>query len=147
MSCAVRRVTPGGHPLSQFSQQVFAFGLLITASTLAAFLWGLTYAPERASTMAFMTLAIAQIGHLGNARSRGPVLRLERAIANPYAIVGAIVALVLQAVAVFLEPLALLLRVVPLQPTDWICGDRLVLSSGALWTDAQTARRGPSRLM
>ena len=103
-----------------FLATVLVFGLLITISTLAAYVWGLAYGPERAATLAFMTLALAQIAHLGNARSSGPVLRLERAVANPYAIVGVTVALALQATAVLLPPLAELLRVVPLQPRDWM---------------------------
>ncbi len=73
----------------QFLTRVFGYGLLITLSTLAAFLWALRHAPAAAPTVAFMTLALAQIAHLGNARSRGPVLRLRRALANPHAIVGA----------------------------------------------------------
>ena len=103
-----------------FLGSVFAFALVITASTLAAFLWGLTYAPEQASTMAFMTLAIAQIGHLGNARSSGPVLRLERAVANPYALAGAGLALFLQALTTAIEPLAGILHVVSLRLQDWV---------------------------
>jgi hypothetical protein len=43
-----------------FLISVLAYGLLITASTLAAFVWALDHAAERASTMAFMTLALAQ---------------------------------------------------------------------------------------
>ena len=58
----------------EFLTSVLTFGVLITLSTLAAFVWALDRAPERAPTMAFMTLALAQIAHLGNARSRGPVL-------------------------------------------------------------------------
>ena len=70
--------------------------------------------------MAFMTLALAQIGHLGNARSSGPVLRLKRIVANPYALLGVTCALALQAAAVFFEPLANVLRVVPLDPREWL---------------------------
>ena len=66
-----------------------------------------------------MTLALAQIAHLGNARSRGPVLRLERALANPYALAGAGVALLLQLAAALIDPLARILRVAPLDPVEW----------------------------
>jgi P-type Ca2+ transporter type 2C len=104
----------------RFLTSVMAFGLLIMASTVGAFLWGLAHAPERASTMAFMTLALAQIAHLWNARSSGPVLRLRRAMANPYALLGVAIALALQSMAVFVAPLAKVLRVVPLTPVDWM---------------------------
>jgi magnesium-transporting ATPase (P-type) len=70
--------------------------------------------------MAFMTLALAQIAHLGNARSSGPVLRLRPALANPYAIVGVAIALALQGTAAFVPPLAEILRVVPLDLTEWM---------------------------
>jgi Ca2+-transporting ATPase len=103
-----------------FLSSVLAYGLLITASTLAAFVWALDHAADRASTMAFMTLALAQIGHLGNARSTGPVVRPERATANPYALAGVAVSVALQLAAVTVEPLARILRVVPLQSTDWL---------------------------
>jgi P-type Ca2+ transporter type 2C len=104
----------------RFFSSVLGFGLVITSSTLVAFGWALVHAPERASTMAFMTLALAQIGHLGNARSSAPVLRLERVVANRYALVGVACALVLQGAAAFLDPLANALRVVPLRPRDWL---------------------------
>ena len=103
----------------QFLASVFGFGLIITASTLVAFVWGLVHAAEKATTMAFMTLALAQIGHLGNARSGGPVLRVERAVANPYALVGVAASVGLQWAAIGLTPLAHLLRIVPLQPLEW----------------------------
>jgi P-type Ca2+ transporter type 2C len=103
-----------------FLTSVLGYGLVITASTLAAFIWALDHAAERASTMAFMTLALAQIGHLGNARSTGPVVRPERATANPYALAGVAVSVALQLAAVTVEPLARILRVVPLQATDWL---------------------------
>jgi Ca2+-transporting ATPase len=103
----------------QFLASVFGFGLLITASTLLAFVWGLAYAEDKATTMAFMTLALAQIGHLGNARSGGPVLRFERAVANPYALLGVAASVGLQCAAIGLTPLAHLLRIVPLQPLEW----------------------------
>ena len=104
----------------RFFAAVAGFGLVITASTLVAFGWGLVNAPAKASTMAFMTLALAQIGHLGNARSSAPVLRFDRIVANPYALVGVACALALQAAAAFIEPLARILQVVPLNSREWL---------------------------
>ena len=80
----------------------------------------LLHAAHAAPTIAFMTLALAQIAHLGNARSRGPVLRLRRALANPHAIVGAGIAVLLQLAAAAIDPLARVLRVTPLEPIDWL---------------------------
>jgi Ca2+-transporting ATPase len=103
----------------RFLTQVIAFALLITLSTLAAFGWGLAHAPDKAGTMAFMTLSLAQIAHLGNARSQGPVLALGRAVANRYALAGVGAALALQLLAAFVDPLAALLRVTPLDWREW----------------------------
>ena len=78
----------------RFVKAMTFYAALITLATLAAYAWGLRSGDApRAVTMAFMTLALAQLFHLGNARSRGPVLTPRRAMANPWA-VGA-VALVL----------------------------------------------------
>ncbi len=94
---------------------------LITASTLAAYGWGLSSGePERAITIAFMTLALAQLFHLGNARSRGPVLGWRRITANPWALGALALVLALQGLAVYFAPLAAVLRTVPLAPLDWL---------------------------
>jgi Ca2+-transporting ATPase len=103
----------------RFVTQVIAFALLITLSTLTAFGWGLAYAPDRAGTMAFMTLSLAQIAHLGNARSQGPVLELRRAVANRFALMGVGAAIALQLLGAFVEPLAALLHVTPLDSREW----------------------------
>jgi P-type Ca2+ transporter type 2C len=103
----------------RFLLKVAGFGALITLSTVAAFVWGLTHAPERASTMAFMTLALAQIAHLGNARSHDAVLNPRRAISNPYALLGVALALALQGMAL-MSPLSGILRVAALGLSDWV---------------------------
>ncbi|OFV90204.1 MAG: hypothetical protein A3G76_07270 [Acidobacteria bacterium RIFCSPLOWO2_12_FULL_65_11] len=96
------------------------------ASTLAVFIWALTNVPAQAITMSFMTFALAQIFHLGNARSDRTVLLPVRALANPYAI-GAVVSVALQVGPTELAPLARLLHVVPLGVREW--GVVLALSS------------------
>jgi Ca2+-transporting ATPase len=111
-----------------FVTSVLAYAALITVAAVGAFGWALVFSPDRASTVAFMTLAIAQIAHLGNARSSGPVLHIRRALANPYALLGVAVALTLQLMAVAVEPLADVLRVVPLGLADWV----VVLAMGSI---------------
>src|SRR5690606_28414807 len=60
---------------ARFVRAISLYALLITAVTLAAFLWALGGGdPARAITVAFMTLALAQTFHLGNARGTEPVL-------------------------------------------------------------------------
>ena len=48
------------------------------------------------------------------------MLRLTRALANPHAVLGAGLALLLQVVAAEFDPLARVLRVTPLEPFDWL---------------------------
>jgi hypothetical protein len=67
-----------------------------------------------------MTLALAQIGHLGNARSREHVLAFRRIVSNRYALTGVAVAVALQIAAALLIPLRDLLDVVALGPADWV---------------------------
>jgi Ca2+-transporting ATPase len=95
------------------------FAMLITAVTLAAFAWGLRGDPGRAVTLSFMTLALAQLFHLGNARSRQPVLELRRAVANPWAVAAVPVVIALQLAAVYWPPLARLLGTVPMRAGEW----------------------------
>ncbi|MGH7445513.1 MAG: cation-translocating P-type ATPase, partial [Longimicrobiales bacterium] len=105
-----------------FLRQVAFFAVLITAATLGAFLWALNDAsvdPARAVTIAFMTLALAQVFHLGNARGPEPVLLWRRVIRNPWALGATALTIALQLVAVYVPPLAAILGVVPLSLRDW----------------------------
>jgi len=103
-----------------FLLSVLFYASLITAATLAAYLWALDNAPRKAVTMAFMTLAFAQVLHLGNARSAGAVVRPASIVSNPWAIAGAGLAIGLQLVAMFYAPLRDLLELVPLDGREWI---------------------------
>jgi Ca2+-transporting ATPase len=86
---------------------------LITAVTLTSLLLTLDEDPARARTMAFMTLAFAQILHLGNARSARPVLAVSRILANPYALAAVGLSVGLQVVAFAVGPIAGVLRLTP----------------------------------
>ncbi|HET9386109.1 MAG TPA: cation-transporting P-type ATPase [Gemmatimonadales bacterium] len=106
------------------------YAFLIALSTLAAAWWGLRVnptAPGYAVTLAFMTLAIAQIFHLGNARSQEPVIHPGRVIANQYALGAVALTLLLQVLAVHWPPLARLLGTVPLGWLDWLVAGTLGL--------------------
>ena len=114
---------PGRAILSaRFVRAMSFYALLITLGTLGAFVWALGE-PDgdgaRAKTVAFMTLALAQTFHLGNARDREPVLSFERATANRWALAAVATTLAFQFVAVYYAPLARVLGVVPLAPRDW----------------------------
>ena len=104
----------------RFLLEIFGYATLITLSTLGAYFWALSHSATAAPTIAFMTLALAQIAHLGNARSGEAVVRFARVMANPYALAGAAIASGLQVATVWFRPLADILRVTPLRGSDWI---------------------------
>jgi Ca2+-transporting ATPase len=102
-----------------FIARIVLYAALIAAATLAVFGWALTHAPERATTMAFMTLAFAQVLHLGNARSAGAVLTPSAISANPWAIAGAATAVLLQTAAIAVPWLRQVLHLQSLTAVDW----------------------------
>ena len=103
-----------------FLSRVVFYGGLITVSTLAAYLMGVAHAPAAATTMAFMTLTLAQVFHLGNARSRRSVLSPSAAVSNRYALAALALSLLLQVGTVAIAPLAAALKVVPLPSWCWL---------------------------
>ncbi|HET8656260.1 MAG TPA: HAD-IC family P-type ATPase, partial [Longimicrobiaceae bacterium] len=108
---------------ARFARSVGFYALLITAATLAVFAWSLRAPdaePARAVTAAFMTLALAEIAHLGNARAREPVLGWRPATANPWALAAVALTVALQLLAVYFAPLARVLGVAPLAARDWL---------------------------
>ncbi|WP_193171064.1 cation-translocating P-type ATPase [Nisaea nitritireducens] len=102
---------------------VALFGVLITVATLGAFvvaLQSLDYAPEEAVTIAFLTLAFAQLWHVFNMRGRGTGLIRNEVTANPY-IWGALIlctALILG--AVFLPVLSSVIGLQPPGAEGWV---------------------------
>ena len=92
------------------------YGALMTAATLAAFMWALSTPDhsEKAVTMSFLTLSLAQIFHLGNARSSTPVMSWQAVVRNRYAIAAVALTVALQLLALYLPALARILRTRPL---------------------------------
>lgn len=103
-----------------FLASILSYGALITASTLAAYLWALRYEPGDTQTVAFMTLALAQTFHLGNARSVEAVTGLRRALVNRYALGAVAISVGLQLAAMYVDPLARVLHIATLAWTQWI---------------------------
>ena len=104
---------------TSFVTSILFYGMLITASTLAAYVWALAEHPDHATTIAFMTLGLAQIAHLGTARSAGAVLNPAAIVSNPFALAGAALAVLLQCGVVAVPPLARVLHVTPLTWPEW----------------------------
>jgi Ca2+-transporting ATPase len=104
-------------------RSTIAFALAIAGVTLAGFWWGANAAgrPEgHGVTMSFMTLAFAQIFHLGNARSSSHVLSRSRVFANRYAFAAVIAAALLQIAALEVPWLAAILHLTAFAPKDWV---------------------------
>jgi Ca2+-transporting ATPase len=105
-------------------RSIIFYAALIAGCTLAAFVWGLSVADggsaRHATTLSFMTLALAQLFHLGNARGVVPVTTPRRALAYPYAIGAVAVTIALQILAVSYAPLARVLGVRSLASEEWL---------------------------
>jgi Ca2+-transporting ATPase len=115
---------PPRHPSEALLSRAFLriigfYGGLMTGSTLAAFLWALRWSPANAMTISFMTLALAQIFHLGNARSPRAVITPQQVFANPYALAALAASVGLQLMAVQVSGLRALLRLTTLDFNDW----------------------------
>lgn len=100
-------------------------GLLLTAVTLTAFWLGMRWygtsaeGLRRAATMAFMTLALSQVFHAFNARSQQRSIFTSRLFTNCWLWAAIGVCLILQVAAVYLPPLQVALRTVPLNASEW----------------------------
>jgi Ca2+-transporting ATPase len=96
------------------------YATLITGATLAAWVWGSARGDlDGARTLAFTTLAFAQLFHLGNARRRRPVLSPEAIVANRWALASVAVVVLLQVAAVAWAPLQRVLQTRPLSIQEW----------------------------
>jgi Ca2+-transporting ATPase len=113
----------------RFLRALGFYALLITLATLGAYVWALGSGDgPRAVTIAFVTLALAQLFHLGNARARGAVLLIRHVISNRWALAAVPLVLSLQVLAVHWQPLASVLETRPLTASDWM----VVLAFSAL---------------
>jgi Ca2+-transporting ATPase len=106
----------------RFTWAIARYSFVIAFVTLAAFAIGLSGAnggPERARTMCFVTLALAQAFHLGNARGRTSLFRSGLHFSNPWATGAVLLVVFLQVLAVEVEPLAGILVDYSLTPAEW----------------------------
>jgi Ca2+-transporting ATPase len=124
----------------RFLSSVALYGAMITAVTLAAFVWHLDGPIRRAQTMAFMTLAFAQLFHLGNARSEEP-LRGWTHVSNPYALGAVALSIALQLIATYVRPLARVLGVEALDARSWLIVIALAVIPAVVGQGIKLARR------
>jgi P-type Ca2+ transporter type 2C len=103
-----------------FVSEILIYGVLIAASALGALVWALQYSPARATTISFMTLALAQILHLATARNATSSGRSINLLSNPYALGAAAMSVGLQLIAVYVTPVARALQVSTPDWQDWL---------------------------
>ena len=100
-------------------------GLLLSGVTLLAFLVGMRWygaedpGPRHATSLAFMTLAIAQVFHAFNARSQVRSAFTARLFTNGWLWAAVAATLLLQVAAVYMPFLQTVLHTVPLNVADW----------------------------
>lgn len=100
-------------------------GVLLAGVTLLAFFIGMRWygsegdGPRHAVTMAFMTLALAQVFHAFNARSQRRSAFSARLFTNGWLWGAVLVCLLLQVTAVYLPLLQTVLHTVPPTAADW----------------------------
>jgi Ca2+-transporting ATPase len=134
-----------------FLTDVAIHGMLILAATMMAYAWGLSHDRSGARTMAFMTLALAQIAHLGNARSDRPVLGWQTALANPWALAAVAASGLLQLLPLAVPGLDRILGVAHLSAAEWLvvlaCTTVTPLGGQALrvWRASRTERNQAAR--
>ncbi len=103
-----------------FLSLVARHGLIITVSTLTAYVYALRVGDaQRAVTVAFMSLALAQLLHVFNARGASPVLFSSRFLRNPWVWSAIVLTVGLQLMAVYFPPLSIVLETVPLSRAEW----------------------------
>ena len=106
-----------------FLKRIALYAVLIAATTLGGYAWaqsGGDTDPRRAMTVAFMTLAFAQLFHLVNARRNGPAITPKHLFSNRWALGAVVLVTALQVVSAHLPPLAAVLGTVPLSAADWM---------------------------
>jgi P-type E1-E2 ATPase len=112
---------PGATILSRrFVLAITWHAVLLATATLVAWGWAMHAGPALASTVAFMTLALAQLFHLGTARSHDAVVTPARAVANPWALAAVALVVALQILSVSWQPLQAVLDTTPLTPAAWL---------------------------
>lgn len=98
-------------------------GLLLAGVTLLAFgiglHWNGTEGVRRATTMAFMTLALAQVFHAFDARSQDRSVCTSRLFTNAWLWGAVAICLILQAATVYLPLLQKVLHTVPPTTFEW----------------------------
>ena len=115
-----------------FIRSIVLYAVIVAAPTFVVIAWAAATAvpASTAMTMCFMTLALSQVTHLGNARDEDHVLAPNRVVANGAALGAVVIAVLVQMVAAFAGPVAALLHVTPLTGAQWLMVGAASLAPG-----------------
>ncbi|HEX6313749.1 MAG TPA: HAD-IC family P-type ATPase, partial [Gemmatimonadaceae bacterium] len=119
-----------------------AHAIIIAGAALLAF-WFTRHAAQ-AGTVAFLTLAVAQVFHLANARSDHHVLHPRRMFSNRVALWAVLVSFVLVWATVYVAPLAQVLSLEVLSTANWatiLLLGAVPALAGQAWRAATTGTR------
>ena len=111
-------------PLLGTPQWLFiaGYGTLLTASTLAALIvgrYGLELEGDALVTVSFLTLAFAQLWHVFNTRGPGSPVFRNAVTRNPYVWMAVALCTAILLLALYVQPLASVLRIVPPDLAGW----------------------------
>ena len=104
-----------------FARRIAAYGALMAMAVFAVVGWSRNagISAERALTMNFLTLAFAQLMHVGNARAAHSIFSLRREKVNLYAVAAVAGVALIQVAAVHVDVWASALHLTPLAPSEW----------------------------
>ena len=128
---------------------IVAQGALITLATLGAFWIALRWMPpQEAVTVSFLTLTLAQLGHVFNMRGFGSHLLRNDITRNGYVWGALLLCAAILATAIYFEPLAMVLEIRPPDARSWlliVTASLLPLIVGQIYLSlrANGPRRGP----
>jgi Ca2+-transporting ATPase len=120
-----------------FVAAITAYALLLTAATMGAVLAIDDPTESRVTTVAFLTLAFAEVLHLGNARGPRAVLHPSRAFANRYAVAAVVFTVCVQIGVMAWDPAQRLLHLTSLTAWDWMI---VAVASAATAVAGQTTK-------
>jgi len=104
-------------------QAIISYSFMMTISVVAAFIWA-TALPEKpesyANTVAFLTLALGQLWHVFNMRSRNASILNNQITSNPFVWSALLFCGVILTFTILWQPLADVLHITPLDRNGWL---------------------------
>lgn len=120
-------------------RRIIAYGVLITMTTLGVLLIAthvIGLPPGQATTVSFLTLALAQLWHVFNMRADGTPLWRNEVVRNPFVWGAVLVCIVLLLLATYLPPLASVLSIEAPDRSGWfliVAASLVPLAIGEAW--------------